>query len=504
MEEYNKLFVGGDLSGIQKYLYNISSHKAAVSLKGRSAKLSDYMNDWCQEIKDTVITAGAKGAEIIYCSGGKFYIIIDINDNPKTITDAIEQQTKTIKKNLWAEQMGQLGINIAYIPFTENADGTVNVDGKISQNCGELWKIVNAKFVIQKNQKFKEILMEQYKDFFMPIAVGGKPMVCAITGIESKTCVPLKDNMPIDGKDNFYVLPTVKEQVQYGEHLRDTYGFKEFDDYADGTELGVLRMDVDGLGKRFIKGFDSIKKYQEYSDSLSVFFEKDISDYQKKVEFKPYLNIIYAGGDDLFIIGRWDKIIDFAELIHKETDNAPFNKGVKDEDKIHISGGIAIVKSTFPIAKAADLAGEAEEHAKQYDGEKYGKKEYGKKNAFHMLGKTISWFEFDYVKAYKNQFVALITKFSLTKSILHQIMLYSSIADRNKTLKEEDPKNYSYIWHLSYYLTRYARRYEKSIEICKFCYNLRDNELKDERKLELIGLAARWAELILKDELNNN
>ena len=51
MEEYDKLFVGGDLSGIQKYLYNISSHKAAVSLKGRSAKLSDYMNDWCEEIK---------------------------------------------------------------------------------------------------------------------------------------------------------------------------------------------------------------------------------------------------------------------------------------------------------------------------------------------------------------------------------------------------------------------------------------------------------------------
>lgn len=29
------LFVGGDLSGIQKFLYNITSRKAAVSLKGR-------------------------------------------------------------------------------------------------------------------------------------------------------------------------------------------------------------------------------------------------------------------------------------------------------------------------------------------------------------------------------------------------------------------------------------------------------------------------------------
>ena len=150
------------------------------------------------------------------------------------------------------------------------------------------------------------------------------------------------------------------------------------------------------------------------------------------------------------------------------------------------------------------MAGEAEEYAKLYDGEKWGNKKYGKKNAFHMLGKTISWFEFDYVKGYKDQFVTLITKYSLSKNILHQIMLYSSIVDKNKILKADEPKNYSYIWHLCYYLTRYAKRYENSMEICEFCYNLRDNELKNERKLELIALAARWAELLLKDELNNN
>ena len=44
MIEPNKplLFVGGDLSGIQQFIYNISSKKAMVSLKGRSAYLSEY------------------------------------------------------------------------------------------------------------------------------------------------------------------------------------------------------------------------------------------------------------------------------------------------------------------------------------------------------------------------------------------------------------------------------------------------------------------------------
>ena len=519
MEENNKLFVGGDLSGIQKYLYNISSHKAAVSLKGRSAKLCDYMKECCKKIESVASEAGAKKVDPIYCSGGKFYIIIDISENRETVINAIDQQAKGIKEKLWEKQKGQLGINIAYIPFTENTDGTVNVDGKTNQNCGELWKIVNAKFVVQKNQKFKDMLIRQFNEFCEPITVGGKPKVCAITGIESNGCVPLHKDKPIDGKENFYVHPVVKEQIQYGEYLRSRDKFKTFDEYADGTELGVLRMDVDGLGKRFIKGFKSLEEYREYSNSLTEFFEEYIKKLQETQNYKNNLNIIYAGGDDLFIVGRWDKVIDFAELIHKEVEKAPFNMNVEDDNKIHIYGGIAIVKSTFPIAKAADLAGEAEDFAKQFDGEENG---YGKKNAFHMLGKTISWAEpkykkgltsqesnkelseYDYTKWYKDKFITLITKHSLSKSILHQIMLYSSIADKNKTLKEGVPKNYSYIWHLSYYLTRYAKRYEKSTEICKFCYILRDNELRNERKLELIALAARWAELVLKDELNNN
>lgn len=44
------LFVGGDLSGIQKFIYNISSKKAAVSLKGRSAYLVEYTDTICQNL----------------------------------------------------------------------------------------------------------------------------------------------------------------------------------------------------------------------------------------------------------------------------------------------------------------------------------------------------------------------------------------------------------------------------------------------------------------------
>ena len=59
-ETYKQLFIGGDLSGIQNFLYNISSKKAAVSLKGRSFYLQQYMENTCDAIEKAVKEAGAK------------------------------------------------------------------------------------------------------------------------------------------------------------------------------------------------------------------------------------------------------------------------------------------------------------------------------------------------------------------------------------------------------------------------------------------------------------
>lgn len=222
------------------------------------------------------------------------------------------------------------------------------------------------------------------------------------------------------------------------------------------------------------------------------FFEKETEKIQQEEEFFDYLNIIYAGGDDLFVVGRWDKVIDFADRIHKEVD-VRFSK-----DDITISGGIAIVNPKFPIAKAAELAGNAEDAAKQFHSDKYGEK-----NAFTLFGKTISWNEeFDIIKEYRDKFVTLFKNENLSKSILHKIMLYSSIADQNVIRKREGkPEDFSYVWHISYYLTRYINRYKSNDDVFKFCRHLRDKEInyKNVRNLELIALAARWAELLLKD-----
>lgn len=572
--EYNKLFVGGDLSGIQKFLYNITSRHASVSLKGRSAFLSDYLRNVCDQIERTIKKHGGSIDEL-YCSGGKFYLI---TENTTAITEAIKECSKIIKKKLWEEHKGQLGINISEVAFAEEKGKFFMKGHEDEQNTksGVLWKYVNADFARQKNQKFKDLLTTCPNKFFgfdgkdedsKELIVGKEHKVCALTGVESPDCRPLtKKDFEKEGltlaefeeeedtnnvSDNTPVyLPSVIKQIVEGKKLSIKYKTKSFEKYATtdigikkgikgDTYLGVLRMDVDGMGKKFIIGFSTLDVYRDFSKRAKYFFEYyiggkkyekedgigkgyllDEEDQQSGKKYRDFVNVIYAGGDDLFIVGRWDKVIDFAKLIHQKTieefkDDAYIDIFASEKPlrKISISGGIAIVKPKFPIAKAADMAGDAEDAAKQ-----------GEKNAFNLFGKNISWEkEFDFVEEFKNKFVNYVSNYNkdygFSRSVLHKIMLYSEIADMNVEREAKGkPKNYSYMWHISYFMTRFMEKFKgfdrepneqkRKIkkELYDFCCDLRNKQLIDNRHLELIAIAARWAELILKDKekANNN
>ena len=538
--EYNKLFVGGDLSGIQKFLYNITSRHASVSLKGRSAFLSKYLRDVCNIIEDTIEGYG-KAFDELYCSGGKFYLI---TDNTPSVCEAIDNCAKAVKEELWNEHRGQLAINISHVAYKEQ-NGKYHVEGHEEEqntSSGVLWKYCNADFARQKNQKFKELVLSRPNKFFgfkltnedgtdnedcQDLIVGEGHKVCALTGVEFDiTKLPKGAKYTIDDDKDLFYLPAAIKQIEEGKKLSEKKGLKTFEQYADGSYLGVLRMDVDGMGKRFIIGFDSLDKYKEFSGKVTTFFEgkviknelgktikipsvidilleKPVTSDSESPKFKEYLNVIYAGGDDLFIIGRWDRLIEFAKKIHDAL-TCPVEEFLKSEynfertyidtsdsnkeKHISISGGIAIVKPKFPIAKAADMAGEAEEAAKDYREEK---------NTFNLFGKTVTWeSEFDEVERYKNDFIRIIRDVNegKGKSLLHKLMLYGEIVYKN-----EQPgiqPNYRYIWHSAYYLKRYQDRY-KHDEVKTLCEKL-SKSIASHRTMQLISIAARWAELQLR------
>lgn len=567
------ILLGGDLSGIQKFIYNIASRKAAVSLKGRSFYLQLLIDSIIQRIISHE-NIKATLSHVVYSSGGKFYMLLPNTDNVK---NAIANLKVEVENELWEKHHGQLIVNIDFVPFAYN-----NKERKIdfendkhetvtNQPIGELWKALADKLVVQKNQKFKTLLNNKFSDLFEVQPVNKDAKVCAVTGIESDECVA------IDPKEEIktYVLPIVRKQAELGKTLKDadcilthlyneessylntrsksniaifsvsnylfdekelkkiddedlrqitsadtcrvrwinntsfldpdikgnnlSYGFqfyggneqaknsknelKTFEELADKSYFGVLRMDVDNLGAIFIKGLpDEDKSFSAYSTlsfMLEYFFSGYLNTIRKRDNFINDVNIIYSGGDDVFAVGKWNKLIEFAEAIRRD-----FKKFVGRND-ISISGGIAIVGDKFPIAKAAEMAGDAESAAKKFGPEK---------NAFNMFGETISWGkEFEFVKDYKSQFVELCDEKgeNMPRSILHRIMTFADMKKRGEI---------SYVWNTAYFLKRFSSG--KSDKIKSFCRNLSTELIELPRNYELIALAARWTELELKKRNN--
>jgi CRISPR/Cas system-associated protein Cas10 (large subunit of type III CRISPR-Cas system) len=439
------LLLGGDLSGIQKFIYNIASSKAAKSLKARSKYLVNYIEGVVENVKKNT---GATDDNVICLSGGKFYMLLP---NTQSVIKAISDLKSKFERDLWNDHKGQLSLNIDYVTFQEASP--------------DLWKCLADKLTERKNQKYKSLLTDDFDAFFEPGKFNKAVKVCEVTGIESENCVRLDDN----DNESPYVLPSVKRMTE-----KNGDG-KTFKDYADGTYLGILRMDVDNLGKTFIAKQKDFSEYSAFSKWLNTFFIDDLKDICNK--YKEYVNIIYAGGDDLFAVGRWDKLILFAHDVHSE-----FAKYIGNEN-LSISGGIAIVGEKFPIAKAAEMAGKAEDAAKDFNNKA--------KNAFNLFGESFSWKdEYDYIMKWKKQFFDLCNakEKPMPRSILHKMMQLAEIMKGG---------NMKYVWHTAYFLRRFSENKSDTIKI--FCEKLKMEVINNKRNYELMAIAARWAELELKE-----
>ena len=286
-------------------------------------------------------------------------------------------------------------------------------------------------------------------------------------------------------------------------------GFEESDDKGKGFKrLGVLRMDVDGLGGMFAGHGDNSPKpsmkdapscnnlvaYATLSAQLDLFFSGYLNTLRNQESYQDWINILYSGGDDLFIVGRWDLCIEFAELIRNE-----FRLFLGNSNEPSISGGLALVGAKFPISKAADLADEAEKAAKKFNNKQ--------KNAFCFLNETVSWEdEFEFVKNTKNQLVTFVNNNELSNSFLQKLQLYKTIKDSH--LSNNQPTNtpdYSFKWHTAYQIGRI--RQQNKDKMSKELTDFIDRQLKQDlfcsnRKYDLYALAARWSELEIRQQKN--
>lgn len=522
------LLVSGDISGIQDFIYTISSKGALKTLRGRSLYIDLLLEEFIDEYLEQI---GLSRANVLYSGGGHFYILAPNIEDIKKSIDKLQA-----KMNRWL--MENIGINLYLAIGT--AECSANNLMK-SEAQGNLFAIVNKKLKddktirYSKDEDFLEHIfnVEKEKDTAKKECNICHNLVDKLWKYNSdeeiacEFCLNLyKLGQDILTQDLVFVISEEKidggikifgkdkDLYMYAVNIEDIDMFKgkilriysknnllendlairlyladysaknendevmTFDDLAKSSckidkgikRLGVLRLDVDDLGIAFSSGFVSDKdkiednlryatlsRYADLSKDISMFFKVAINkicagdligcvDFEEKAfnilgiakAQKRKVNIIYAGGDDLFLVGAWDEVLEVAIDINRAFKQ--FTNG-----RLTLSAGMAMFSPTYPISKMAEIAGLLVQMSKNRKdknsialfGMETNLKANGKPECKHIY--TWADFEMKVCKEKMNYLLARLSfdgdkfnKLSVGKSLIYRLMDLIQLADEDK------------------------------------------------------------------------
>lgn len=451
--EKRYIVLDADLSGIQPFIYNISSKGALRSLRARSF----YLEMVCENIANRILhTCGLERVNLIFSGGGRLRLLMP---NTEKAREAARETEKAANAFFRDELSGSIGLNVAWEEFAGLEMMRSSEQGGESQRSyKKVLEDLRVKLETRKKERIIDELIERRFEMLGPFEPGEDE--CRICHCESDELEPLREHA--EGEEPVLSCPLCRDLYVLGGSLRglerlwmsedevsgyhslrlpfghllwpkdeeasepeggwgivldkrwdadsyhspNDYGlsyphYREGEDFEDLAEkscgahwLGILRMDVDDLGRIFGGGIPE----QEMSFTRISVLSRLMNNYFREVlpsvlrggaegyenftvledtRFPRPLEIVYAGGDDLFIVGAWNHIIEAAFDI-RET----FALYTCENQGIHISGGIVISRHDHPLYDLARIAEIAENNAKSVD---------RSKDRIEIFGRTGKW-----------------------------------------------------------------------------------------------------------------
>lgn len=385
-----------DFSGIQDFIYNISTKGALKSLRSRSFYLEIMMEHVVDELLEaTQLTR----ANLIYAGGGHCYILI-----PNTVTAKNTVQKKMQEVNEWLLKWFQTEL---YIGYGIAECSIKKLHDEPSGSYTEIFRTMSQSIAESKMHRYTADQIQKLnasdisdgsRECSICKRVGkvnddGHCRICEGLLRLSNTILRQEyygvstgasgNDLPLPG--GYYLVAVQEDQPDkyhrtYVKNHTDAkwkrakriwigdYAAKDtLEELADESEgirrLGLYRADVDNLGNAFVMGFS---KSGSGSNAANLFRTASLSK-QLSVFFKYYINqiidgknaaIVYAGGDDLFVVGAWSDVIQFAlDLQEKLT---AYMQGT-----LTISGGIGLYPESYPISVMAQEVADLEDASKQ-------------------------------------------------------------------------------------------------------------------------------------------
>ena len=409
-----------DMSGIQAFIYTISTRNALRTLRARSFYLEIMMEHITDEL---LMKCGLSRANLIYSGGGHCYLLLPNTEECRSGFDLYIGEV-----NQWLLDYFQTALYIAgayepcscfslkNVPDGSYADIFRNLSARMSQrkssrytaeqiirlNRGKAENYTRECSVCRRIGRVNEDgicpvcdAMERlsqkvlYADFFTVIRE--KQRELPLPGgysLEADDEESLKKRMQAGngelirayGKNRMYTGKNIAKKLWVGSYTNGNT-FEEFAKKAEGiNRIGILRADVDNLGHAFVSGFDDPENHNRYvtlsrtaalSRQLSLFFKLYINQLLEKGVYslkgrsenviKRNATIVYSGGDDVFIVGAWDDVIELAVDLRRE-----FEKYT--EGTLSLSAGIGIYHDHYPISASAEEVAKQEDASKKLPG----------------------------------------------------------------------------------------------------------------------------------------
>lgn len=405
-----------DISGIQSFIYNISSSGALKGLRARSFYLEIIMENAVDEL---LTRLGLCRANVLYTGGGHTYMLMPAAEKSVKIAEEFEREfngwlISTFGNGLYAAggyafcsanelknspegsyknifRTASEAISLKKLRRYSAADilalNSASSDDerecsichrsdmltgeKICKVCDGLEKLAGD---IVGNSSFFAIMKSDMNDKSVPLPFG-----CVLTAFDEKRMreqIQKSEYVRAYSKNISYTGVNIASNLWVGDYASE----KELTRLAEKSmginRIAVIRADVDNMGQAFVSGFEKIGggKYETISRTstlsrkLSLYFKLHINQLLENGEFQLDKNktagkreavIVYSGGDDLFIAGSWYDIICFAVDLYRSFKR--YSQGT-----LTFSAGIGIYPPKYPISAIAEETGRLEDMSKEY------------------------------------------------------------------------------------------------------------------------------------------
>ncbi len=206
-------------------------------------------------------------------------------------------------------------------------------------------------------------------------------------------------------------------------HLAQSALIKKDGKFYGLPVLAVLKADVDNLGAIFGCGLPkklfTLSRLATMSRQLHNFFTVYLPYALKNEQEGRFKNIytVFAGGDDLFLIGPWNVMREFALFLQEK-----FSQYVCENPELHFSAGITLHKPHVPVDLLARESESALNEAKAAG-----------KNRISMFGRVATWQEFRELSKIEQDLFRWYEEF-LTRSTLYRLNELCALAEEAQKL----------------------------------------------------------------------